>query len=108
MNFIFRAINILNYFPWINGFISRVKNTAMKHKVWALFFATIILGGGVTANKELRKQFKTACKKSGFQLLVPPSLLSTDNAAMAAAAAYFNRQNIMPWKKIEAKANLRI
>ncbi|MBI2635176.1 MAG: efflux RND transporter periplasmic adaptor subunit [Parcubacteria group bacterium] len=46
MNFIFRAINMLNYFPRINGFISRVKNMAMRHKVWALFFAMIILGGG--------------------------------------------------------------
>src|SRR3989344_3330046 len=53
MNFIFRAINILNYFPWINGFISRVKNTAMKHKVWALFFATIILGGGYYGYKAI-------------------------------------------------------
>lgn len=69
---------------------------------------TIILGGGVTANKELRKRFKAACLKPGFQLLVPPSSLSTDNAAMAGAAAYFNRNKKTNWQNIEAEANLRI
>ncbi|MDO8743105.1 MAG: HlyD family efflux transporter periplasmic adaptor subunit [Candidatus Azambacteria bacterium] len=46
MNLIFRVINMMNYFPQIQGFASRAKNAAMRHKVWVLFFATIIFGGG--------------------------------------------------------------
>ncbi len=46
MNFIFRFINTLNYFPQINGFTNRAKDMAMRHKVWMLFFVAIIFGGG--------------------------------------------------------------
>ncbi|MDO8676841.1 MAG: HlyD family efflux transporter periplasmic adaptor subunit [Candidatus Azambacteria bacterium] len=46
MNFIFRFINIMNYSPKIAGFTNRVKNAAVKHKVWALFFAVLIFGVG--------------------------------------------------------------
>lgn len=63
---------------------------------------TIILGGGVTANDELRKQFK---KK--FNVLVPPKKFCTDNAAMIAVAAYFHLKKKLK-RKIEAKANLRL
>ena len=73
---------------------------------------TIILGGGVTANKELRKQFKEKIKKDiiNSKLLIPDPKLCTDNAAMIAVAGYSNwlegkKKN---WKQIEADANLRI
>ncbi len=79
---------------------------------------TIILGGGVTANKELRKQFKSVCLKSGLKLLLPSKNLSTDNALMVAVTGYFQwlkRKNkfsssteMKNWQKITANANLRI
>ncbi|MBI2641975.1 MAG: tRNA (adenosine(37)-N6)-threonylcarbamoyltransferase complex transferase subunit TsaD [Candidatus Wildermuthbacteria bacterium] len=45
---------------------------------------SIVLGGGVAANKELRKRFKGA-------FMAPPKLC-TDNGLMIALAGYFNRQ----------------
>ena len=64
---------------------------------------TIILGGGVSANKELRKQFKS---KWEHNLLVPLKEFSTDNAVMTGIAGYFGKPK--DWRKIKADANLRI
>jgi len=73
---------------------------------------TIILGGGVVSNYELRKQFKDKIKTINYKVnfLVPPKKFCTDNAAMVAATAYFRsfeRKN-KNWEKIEANANLRL
>ena len=66
---------------------------------------TIILGGGVSANTELRKQFK----KRFNNVLVPPRKFSTDNAAMIAIAGYYNRNHATKkYDLIKAKPNLRI
>ncbi|MBI2450141.1 MAG: tRNA (adenosine(37)-N6)-threonylcarbamoyltransferase complex transferase subunit TsaD [Candidatus Nealsonbacteria bacterium] len=69
---------------------------------------SIILGGGVAANEELRKQFDYKLKTLNYKLnfLVPPKNLCTDNAAMVAATAYFHRKDVR--KNIKAEANLRI
>ncbi|MFH1656670.1 MAG: tRNA (adenosine(37)-N6)-threonylcarbamoyltransferase complex transferase subunit TsaD [Candidatus Nealsonbacteria bacterium] len=73
---------------------------------------TIILGGGVTANQELRKQFKQKIKKEipKTKLLIPDSSLSTDNAVMIAIAGYFRWKNKTKenWQDIKAEPNLRI
>ena len=71
---------------------------------------TIILGGGVAANEELRKQFnsKVQTLNSKLKILVPPKIFCTDNAAMVAITAYFHRKNTKPWKAIKVDANLRI
>jgi N6-L-threonylcarbamoyladenine synthase len=69
---------------------------------------SIILGGGVAANTELRKQFKSKIRrgKLKIQFLVPRKIFCTDNAAMVAATAFFHRKNIR--KNIKAQANLKI
>ncbi len=65
---------------------------------------TVILGGGVTANDELRKQFKKA-----FNVLMPQKRFCTDNAVMIAITAYFHlRKGEKSPKDIEAKANLTL
>ena len=46
------------------------------------------LGGGVSANSELRKQLSDAARQRGLRVLLPPKDLSTDNAAMIACAAF--------------------
>jgi len=73
---------------------------------------SLILGGGVSANQELRKQFKNKIEKESpdTEFLVPKPDLSTDNALMVAIAGYFKaRQNKFPkWQDIEADANLRV
>ncbi len=80
---------------------------------------TIMLAGGVSANKELRQQLGDAIEKSLPNTIyrIPEIGLTGDNAAMVAAAAYF-RWKKMPekarkltknnWKKITADANLKM
>ena len=50
---------------------------------------TIIMAGGVAANKKLRESLKVAAEKSGLEFWVPEFKLCTDNAAMIGMAAYY-------------------
>jgi N6-L-threonylcarbamoyladenine synthase len=48
----------------------------------------ILVTGGVAANRELRERFTTEAARRGIQIAFPTLALSTDNAAMIAAAAW--------------------
>jgi N6-L-threonylcarbamoyladenine synthase len=50
--------------------------------------ATLFVTGGVAANQELRQTFEREGAKEGLPVYFPSRPLSTDNAAMIAAAAY--------------------
>ena len=50
--------------------------------------ATVFVTGGVAANSELRARFEQECSERGLPVYFPSRPLSTDNAAMIAAAAY--------------------
>ena len=50
--------------------------------------ATLFVTGGVAANNELRKTFERRGAQEGLPVYFPSRPLSTDNAAMIAAAAY--------------------
>ena len=50
--------------------------------------ATLFVTGGVAANQELRQTFERESAKRGVPVYFPSRPLSTDNAAMIAAAAY--------------------
>ena len=70
---------------------------------------SIILGGGVAANKELRAQIKKAVKELTSTILhLPPTKLTTDNAAMIGAAGYLHAVNkdFAKLEKLQAKGNL--
>ena len=49
---------------------------------------TILVSGGVAANSELRDRFVIQSGPMGVNVFFPSRALSTDNAAMIAAAAY--------------------
>jgi N6-L-threonylcarbamoyladenine synthase len=49
---------------------------------------SLLVSGGVAANSELRSAFEKRTASSGMQVFFPSRALSTDNAAMIAAAAY--------------------
>ncbi len=66
----------------------------------------IVLGGGVAANEELRKQFQKKMK-----ILVAPKELCTDNGLMIALAGYFRWRKKKYTKNVDhisAEPNLRI
>ncbi|MGJ9372934.1 tRNA (adenosine(37)-N6)-threonylcarbamoyltransferase complex transferase subunit TsaD [Nesterenkonia sp. CF4.4] len=46
---------------------------------------TLMLGGGVAANKRLRELLAQRCAAAGIELRIPPVSLCTDNGAMVAA-----------------------
>jgi N6-L-threonylcarbamoyladenine synthase len=48
----------------------------------------ILVSGGVAANRELRRRFTDEAQKRGLPVAFPTVALSTDNAAMIAAAAW--------------------
>ncbi len=50
--------------------------------------ASILVSGGVAANSELRRTFDRRANEIGLKVFFPSRALSTDNAAMIAAAAY--------------------
>jgi N6-L-threonylcarbamoyladenine synthase len=50
--------------------------------------ATLFVTGGVAANNELRRTFEQSGAQEGLPVYFPSRPLSTDNAAMIAAAAY--------------------
>jgi N6-L-threonylcarbamoyladenine synthase len=49
---------------------------------------SIFVSGGVAANRELRAVFEAQAKRDGLKVFFPSRALSTDNAAMIAAAGY--------------------
>lgn len=49
---------------------------------------SVLVSGGVAANSQLRATFEARAKSRGREVFFPSRVLSTDNAAMIAAAAY--------------------
>ncbi len=70
---------------------------------------TIIIGGGVSANKKIREDFIKLSEETGVELMIPEVSASTDNAFMIALAGYVN---IASGKKSQinfvAKGNLSL
>lgn len=115
----------------IDVLIKKTLKAGQKYQV-----KTIVLGGGVTANKELRKQIQEKINKinqnkeknkdnlnksknkkdiNKIELLIAPRSLATDNAVMIAIAGYFQYQEMNSaqrkdlknnWRKIKADPNL--
>ena len=50
----------------------------------------VLVAGGVAANSGLKNAMTEKGKRTGIAVSVPPMVLCTDNAAMIAAAAYYN------------------
>jgi N6-L-threonylcarbamoyladenine synthase len=59
---------------------------------------SIVVSGGVAANSELRRRFQAEADRRGLPISFPSLALSTDNAAMIAAAAWhkFLTHNFAP------------
>lgn len=67
----------------IGSLISKTQLAIEKYKV-----KNVIIAGGVSANKRLRKEMKTLANKYNINLTIPDFVYCTDNAAMIGAAAY--------------------
>jgi tRNA N6-adenosine threonylcarbamoyltransferase len=67
----------------VEDLVGKTLQAAREHNV-----ATLFVTGGVAANSELRTCFQTRDGEEGVPVYFPSRKLSTDNAAMIAAAAY--------------------
>lgn len=68
---------------------------------------TILLGGGVSANQTLIKEFEQSaiCHKLSAKIFSPEKIFCTDNAAMIGAYALINYKPV-DWHKIKAEPEL--
>ena len=67
----------------VGDLVSKTLAAAREYEV-----ATLFITGGVAANGELRETFEREAAEQGLPVFFPSRPLSTDNAAMIAAAAY--------------------
>ena len=66
---------------------------------------SIVTGGGVISNKELRQQL---AKKAKIKVFFPAEEGRTDNALMISVVGYQNRKKAVKYDKIKADPNLRL
>jgi N6-L-threonylcarbamoyladenine synthase len=70
---------------------------------------SVLVSGGVAANSQLRETFEERAKSAGIEVYFPSRALSTDNAAMIAAAAYPRfRVGILADTSLNADPNLAL
>ncbi len=86
----------------VDVLIYKTLKAAQKYKV-----ESILLGGGVAANQKLRDELKLKIENSKLKIpfFVPSKNLCTDNAAMIAAAAFYNYKEVL-WQKLTANPEL--
>jgi N6-L-threonylcarbamoyladenine synthase len=80
----------------VDVLVSKTITAAKKHDVdpsTGLRTGLVTVSGGVSCNRELRKQMTEACKRHGFALKTAEAQLCTDNAAMIAFAAMLKLQS---------------
>ena len=69
---------------------------------------SIIVGGGVSANKELAQRLEREAKALGISVTFPTKGLSTDNAIMIGLAGYFGKPAPLSSKKFLAQGNMSL
>jgi len=92
----------------VDVLISKTKKALQKYNA-----KTLIIGGGVIANKQIRRAFSNLVTElPNTQLLLPENSLSTDNAIMIGIAGYFRflkQKNKTPNpNELRAEGNLRL
>jgi N6-L-threonylcarbamoyladenine synthase len=81
--------------PQTVALVHEFQNTVVRDLVERTMLAardlsveSVLVSGGVAANSQLRSAFEERAKSAGIEAFFPSRALSTDNAAMIAAAAY--------------------
>ncbi len=86
----------------VDVLVKKTIRAAKKYNV-----KNILLGGGVSANRVLRKRIREEAEKIGIITHVPPISLCTDNAVYIAGAAFFNNKQVK-YEKLDANPSLGI
>jgi N6-L-threonylcarbamoyladenine synthase len=85
----------------IEVLVSKTLRAVQQYKI-----KTLIIGGGVSANKYLKEQLTTHLQEKAPHVTThfPAKGLSTDNALMIAIAGYFQFQKKKPRRQVKLKA----
>ncbi|MFA5129024.1 MAG: tRNA (adenosine(37)-N6)-threonylcarbamoyltransferase complex transferase subunit TsaD [Patescibacteria group bacterium] len=88
----------------VDVLVAKLIRAAKKYEV-----KTVMLAGGVSANKRLRERFVSEIEKEmpSVDWNIPDFEYCTDNAAMVAAAGYFHaaKKDFTPWQKLKVDPN---
>ena len=89
----------------IDVLVQKTMRAAKEYKV-----KSILLSGGVSANKLLREELHKNAVEAGIKYFQPPMEYTTDNAAMIAVAGYFNylKNKKTDYKSVKMDANLSV
>jgi tRNA N6-adenosine threonylcarbamoyltransferase len=88
----------------VSALVRRTLQAARDHGARA-----ILVSGGVAANRELRSSFEERARELGVPVFFPSVRLSTDNAAMIAAAGYLKyERNDLSGMDLNADVELRL
>jgi N6-L-threonylcarbamoyladenine synthase len=88
----------------VDVLIAKLEKSIQRYKP-----KTILLGGGVAANRLLRENFKLLSKKYKLDSSIPPFEYCTDNAAMIGVAAYYRlKNNKASFKNFSVNPNLNL
>ena len=102
--------------PQTLGLVREFQNAVVRDLVERTMLAaeelavsSVLVSGGVAANSQLRSTFEERAAKKGLDVFFPSRALSTDNAAMIAAAAYERfRAGIFADASLNADASLAL
>lgn len=67
----------------VDALVSKTLNALKEYRI-----QTLLLAGGVAANRALRERLALEARRYGFELFVPPFRYCTDNAAMIARSGH--------------------
>ena len=86
-----------------------VLSKKVSHAINEFSAQSLIIGGGVIANTEIRQEF-LKLNSDLFKVYIPEMSLATDNAVMIAFAGYLSQFKITPTinPDIKAEGNLRL
>ena len=73
----------------VSVLVQKSINACKKYKT-----DTLVVGGGVAANSELRRQLKDTAQKNNIDVHFPPMELCLDNAAMIAGLGFHLHQQL--------------
>jgi len=89
----------------VDALITKTIKAAAKYQP-----STLLLTGGVAANRQLRQQLTTAAKQISTPLRISPLNLCGDNATMIALAAHLahSKNRTTHWSAIDSHARLNL
>ena len=78
-----------NFFPGMEPDKKRIITSTEALSLTEIPKNLIVIGGGVAANSEIRKQLNNIAKSKNWKVFLPSIAYSTDNAAMIGIAGYY-------------------